>query len=103
MTSGGGDTRFGFLLDLTGAWCIGVPMAFFSVFFLDLPVYWVMALVVTEEIYKLGLGIPRFRSRKWIRNLVKNNWIRPSNVYKVCFWEDRWPQLNPPVSGTGYW
>ena len=68
---GGGDTRFGFLLDLTGVWCIGVPMAFFGAFILHLPVYWVMALVVTEEIYKLCLGIPRFLSRKWIRNLVQ--------------------------------
>jgi len=69
---GGGDTRFGFLLDLTGVWCIGVPMAFFGAFYLNLPVYWVMALVMTEEVYKLGLGIPRFLSRKWIKNLVKN-------------------------------
>ncbi|MBI9092925.1 MAG: MATE family efflux transporter [Desulfobacterium sp.] len=69
---GGGDTRFGFLLDLTGVWCIGVPMAFFAAFFLNLPVYWVMALVATEEIYKLCLGIPRFLSRKWIMNLAKN-------------------------------
>ncbi len=69
---GGGDTRFAFLLDLTGVWCIGVPMAFFAAFFLDLPVYWVMALVATEEIYKLCLGIPRFLSRKWIMNLVRN-------------------------------
>jgi putative MATE family efflux protein len=69
---GGGDTRFGFLLDLTGVWCIGVPMAFFAAFFLHLPVYWVMALVATEEIYKLCLGIPRFLSRKWIMNLVRN-------------------------------
>ncbi len=69
---GGGDTRFGFLLDLTGVWCIGVPMAFFAAFILNLPVYWVMALVMTEEVYKLALGIPRFLSRKWIRNLVRN-------------------------------
>jgi Na+-driven multidrug efflux pump len=69
---GGGDTRFGFLLDLTAVWCIGVPMAFFAAFYLNLPVYWVMALVMTEEIYKFGLGIPRFLSRKWIRNLVRD-------------------------------
>ena len=67
---GGGDTRFGFFLDLTGVWCIGVPMAFFAAFYLNLPVYWVMALVAIEEIYKLIVGIPRFLSRKWIRNLV---------------------------------
>ncbi|HCY87676.1 MAG TPA: MATE family efflux transporter [Desulfobacteraceae bacterium] len=66
----GGDTRFGFLLDLTGVWCIGVPLAFLGAFYLRLPVYWVMALIAVEEFYKLGIGIPRFFSKKWIRNLV---------------------------------
>ncbi len=68
---GGGDTRFGLFLDLTGVWCIGLPMAFFGAFTLELPVYWVMALIAVEELYKLGMGIPRFLSKKWIRNLVK--------------------------------
>jgi putative MATE family efflux protein len=67
---GGGDTRFGFFLDLTGVWCIGLPIAFFAAFYLKLPVYWVMALIAVEELYKLGIGIPRFLSKKWIRNLV---------------------------------
>ncbi len=68
---GGGDTRFGFFLDLTGVWCIGVPMAFFAAFYLNLPVYWVMALIAVEELFKLCVGIPRFFSKKWIRNLVE--------------------------------
>ena len=70
MLRGGGDTRFGFLLDLTGVWCIGVPVAVFAAFYLNLPVYWVMALIAMEEVFKLGVGIPRFLSKKWIRNLV---------------------------------
>ncbi|MCP4720046.1 MAG: MATE family efflux transporter [Desulfobacteraceae bacterium] len=69
---GGGDTRFGFFLDITGVWCIGVPIAFFAAFYLELSIYWVMALVAIEEIYKLMAGIPRFLSRKWIKNLVAN-------------------------------
>ncbi len=67
---GGGDTRFGFFMDLTGVWCIGVPMAFFAAFVLHLPVYWVMALVALEEVFKLVVGLPRFFSKKWIKNLV---------------------------------
>ncbi|WP_022669034.1 MATE family efflux transporter [Desulfospira joergensenii] len=67
---GGGDTRFGLFLDLTGVWCIGLPIAFFAAFYLKLPVYWVMALIAVEELFKLGIGIPRFLSKKWIRNLV---------------------------------
>ena len=61
----------GFFLDLTGVWCIGLPIAFFTAFYLKLPVYWVMALIAIEEIFKLGIGIPRFLSKKWIRNLVE--------------------------------
>ncbi len=68
---GGGDTRFGFFLDLAGVWCVGLPMAFFCAFYLQLPVYWVMAFIATEELFKLAIGIPRFLSGKWIRNLVK--------------------------------
>lgn len=70
---GGGDTRFGLFLDMTGVWCIGVPMAFFAAFYLGLPVYWVMALVLAEEVFKLSLGIPRFLSGKWLRNLVTDS------------------------------
>ncbi len=67
---GGGDTRFGFFLDLTGVWCIGIPMAFFAAFVLKLPVYWVMALVVSEELFKFLIALPRFRSGKWIKCLI---------------------------------
>ena len=70
-SGGGGDTKFGFFMDLTGVWCIGVPLAFIGAFVLHLPVYWVMALVSLEEIYKLVVGLPRFLSRKWISNLVR--------------------------------
>ncbi len=66
---GGGDTKFGFLLDLSAVWCIGVPMAFIGAFVFHWPVYGVMALIALEEMFKLGVGLPRF-SKKWIRNLV---------------------------------
>ena len=67
---GGGDTKFGFLLDLSAVWCIGVPMAFAGAFVFHWPVYGVMALIALEEMFKLGVGLPRFFSKKWIRNLV---------------------------------
>lgn len=67
---GGGDTKYGFFLDLTGVWCIGVPLAFFGAFYLHLPVHWVMAMIAVEEVYKFILGIRRFLSKKWIKNLV---------------------------------
>ena len=67
---GGGDTRFGFLMDLSAVWCIGVPMAVTGAFVFHWPVYGVMALVALEEMFKLAVGLPRFFSKKWIKDLV---------------------------------
>ncbi|WP_035235346.1 MATE family efflux transporter [Desulfobacter vibrioformis] len=74
---GGGDTRFGFFMDLSAVWCIGVPMAFTGAFVLHWPVYGVMALIALEEMFKLIIGLPRFFSKKWIKDLVADPEIRP--------------------------
>jgi len=67
---GGGDTKFAFLMDLSSVWCIGVPLAFIGAFVLHWPVYGVMALIALEEMFKLVIGLPRFFSKKWIKDLV---------------------------------
>lgn len=67
----GGDTRFGMLLDMLGVWAIGVPLALIGGFLLQLPVYYVYLMVTTEELVKLGIGLWRFSSRRWINNLIK--------------------------------
>jgi len=66
----GGDTTFGFILDAGGVWLIGVPFAFIGGLFWKLPIYWVFALVCTEELVKAIFGIYRLFSKKWIHNLV---------------------------------
>ncbi len=66
----GGDTMFSMLLEVSCVWLIGVPLAFVGAFVLDLPVYFVVALVNTEEIFKLFLGLPRVMSNKWAKRLV---------------------------------
>ncbi len=68
----GGDTKFSLVLDITGIWCIGVPIAVIFGLVLGFPIYWVILLVTLEEIYKVTLGIRRFITKKWIHNLVKN-------------------------------
>ena len=66
----GGDTMAALLLDVTGVWLIGIPMAFLGGFVLKLPIHLVYAMVFIEEIYKLLLGFPRYRKKKWLRNIV---------------------------------
>ena len=66
----GGDTKASLFLDVTGVWLIGIPMAFIGGLVLKLPIAAVYALVMTEEIYKMVLGYPRYRKKKWLRNIV---------------------------------
>jgi putative MATE family efflux protein len=68
----GGDTRFSLFLDGIIIWIVGVPMAYIAAFVLDLPVYYVYLFAMSEEVTKWLLGVPRYRSRKWIHNLAEH-------------------------------
>ena len=67
----GGDTRFSLFLDGIIIWIVGVPMAYLAAFVLHLPVYFVYLFAMSEEVTKWILGVPRYRSRKWINNLAR--------------------------------
>ncbi len=67
----GGDTRFCLFLDGVIIWIVGVPLAILGGIVFHLPVYWVYLLVMTEEVTKWLVGIPRYLSRKWIHNLAR--------------------------------
>ena len=66
----GGDTKAALFLDVTGVWFIGIPMAFLGGLVFHLPIEAVYAMVLSEEIYKMALGVPRYRKKKWLRNIV---------------------------------
>lgn len=66
----GGDTLYSMMLEIGCVWLIGVPLAFIGAFVWGFPVYWVVALVSTEEIIKMILGFPRVKSNKWAKNIV---------------------------------
>lgn len=67
---GGGDTRFSMLLEMCCVWLVGVPLAFIGAAFLNLPIYWVVALVSVEEVVKIIFGTRRLRSRKWVHQIA---------------------------------
>lgn len=66
----GGDTKMCLVLDTSGVWIIGVPMAFWGGLYLRQTIYVVYAMVMTEEVYKAVLGYMRYRQKKWLRNLA---------------------------------
>ena len=66
----GGDTRFAMFMELLSIWLIGVPAALVGGFVLRLPVYYVYSMVLLEELVKAFVMFGRYRSRKWIHDLV---------------------------------
>ena len=68
----GGDTTAALLLDITGVWCVGIPLAFLGGMIFKLPIYYVYAMVTFEEAYKFVIGFRRYKQKKWLRNIVNN-------------------------------
>jgi len=67
---GGGDTAFSMFLEIGTVWLVGVPLAFLGALLFKLPVYFVFALVSLEEVVKALIGLPRVKSKRWIRNVT---------------------------------
>ena len=66
----GGDTKVALMLDISGVWCVGIPLAYFGGMFFGLPIYVVYAMVNLEEAYKFILGFRRYKQKIWLKNLV---------------------------------
>jgi putative MATE family efflux protein len=66
----GGDTRFALIMEICSIWLIGVPAAYLGAFVFHFPVYYVYLMVMIEEAAKAFVSVWRFRSRRWIHDLV---------------------------------
>lgn len=67
---GGGDALASFLIEIGTMWFIGVPLSFMAAIWWRWPIEWVVACVLGEWVTKFILCQIRFRSGKWIRNVV---------------------------------
>jgi putative MATE family efflux protein len=70
MFRGGGDTKIAFLIDIIGTWFLGVPLGIIFGLFLNFPLHLVVVLISMEEILKVVLGFYRYRTNKWIHDVV---------------------------------
>ena len=69
----GGDSRFGFICDTIDMWVYAVPLGFLTAFILKLPVLWVYFLMCTDEFVKWPWVIRRYRSKRWLKNITRDN------------------------------
>lgn len=67
----GGDSKFLMFLDCGIVWLVGIPIAYGAILLLGITALpWVYVLVQIEQIVRLILGIWRYRTGKWLRNLT---------------------------------
>ena len=69
----GGDSRFGFICDTIDMWLYAVPLGFLAAAVLKLPPMWVYFLLCTDEFVKWPWVIGHYRSKKWLRNITREN------------------------------
>lgn len=70
MMRSGGDTRFAIRMDAGTMWLIGVPLGLLAGFVFHLPVYYVYLTVMVDEVLKFILSVWRYRSKRWIHDLI---------------------------------
>ena len=69
----GGDSRFGMICDTVDMWCYAVPLGFLAAGVLKLPPMWVYFLLCTDEFVKWPWVIGHYRSKKWLKNITREN------------------------------
>ena len=67
----GGDSRWGLICDTIDMWGYGVPLAFLTAAVLRLPPMWVYFFMCTDEFVKWPWVIAHYRSKKWLRNITR--------------------------------
>lgn len=70
---GGGDVRFTTAIDVLPLWLIAIPLAAVSGLIVKAGILWVYLSIEAENLVKFFLGIWRFRSRKWIRDVTRTS------------------------------
>lgn len=69
---GGGDTRFGLILESGSLWLGSILLGAIGAFVLKLPVKAVFVLLMLDEFIKLPFAVWRYRSKVWLKNLTRS-------------------------------
>lgn len=67
---GGGDVKMATLIDLTPLWAVALPIAALSGLVFQMGIFWVYLGMMSENVVKAVLGLWRFKSGKWIRDVT---------------------------------
>jgi Na+-driven multidrug efflux pump len=68
---GGGDTKFAMTVDILTLWLIALPCGAVAGLIFKWPIPVVFLFLTADEPVKVLIGLPRFKSGKWLRNVTR--------------------------------
>lgn len=68
----GGDTRFGLILDVSTMWGGSILVASLAAFVFDGSATLVYMLLLSDELIKIPFTTWRYRTRKWLRSVTRD-------------------------------
>ena len=68
----GGDTRYALVLDLTCLWFVALPLGALAGLVFHAPMALTFFLLFVDEPVKYCIGIARFRTGRWLRNVTRS-------------------------------
>ena len=68
---GGGDTKTAMIFDFVPMWLISIPLGTVAAHVIGLPVWWVYACLMSDEVLKSTFCLLYVKSKRWIRNVTR--------------------------------
>lgn len=68
---GGGDTKTAMIFDFVPMWIISIPLGAVAAHVIRLPVWWVYACLMSDEVLKSTFCLLYVKSKRWIRNVTR--------------------------------
>lgn len=69
---GGGDSKFGMIIDTVFMWLVAVPLMAAAAYLFKLPPLWVYFVMSLDEYYKMPVVFHHFRKNKWMTNITRD-------------------------------
>jgi len=69
---GGGDTKFGMIVDTIFMWAVALPLVAVAAYVLKLPPLWVYFVITLDEYWKMPVVFAHYNKMKWLNNITRD-------------------------------
>lgn len=70
---GGGDSRYGLIMDCIMMWCVAIPIMALAAYVFKLPPIWVYFTMTLDEMEKMPFIFIHYGKYKWMKNITRDD------------------------------